>query len=165
MADEARDQIVEYFAAFQTQRKHLLEDQMTASHDAYKGKYDSATLKKWRELEGHEWRSRVFVRLTKMKVVAWRSTVDDILFQNGTLPWDLEPTPFAEVEKGMPLPEDIAKERCGNMKEVIVDTLTEAKADRIYRQSLIELPLYGWSWIKGPILRKFRKLRFRKLKK
>jgi hypothetical protein len=160
MADEAKDQIVEYFNAFKTQRDHLLDDEMHSNYDAYKGKYDSARLKRWRKLEGQEWRSRVFVRATKMKCRAWQSTVDDIMFQGGSLPWDLKPTPMAELERGLLLPPDIAEERCDNMKLLIKDTFSEAKIDRTYRQSFIELPIYGWSWIKGPILRKFKRLRF-----
>lgn len=160
MAEEARDQIAEYFAAFQDQRKRLLEDQMTASYDAVKGKYDSASLRKWRKLEGHEWRSRVFVRLTKMKVTAAYSVVDDIMFQTGTLPWDIQPTPYSESAIGAPLPENVAKQRCDNMKEVIDDSFAEGKADKVFRRSFTELPMYGWSWIKGPILRRFKKLRF-----
>ena len=160
MADEAKDQMAEYFAAFQDQRKRLLEEQMTASYDAFKGRYDSAVLKRWRTLEGLDWRSRVFVRLTKMKTTAAYSVVDDVLFQTGTLPWDIEPTPYSEVIRGVPLPEHVAKQRCDNMKEIITDSFAESKADKIFRQSLTELPLYGWSWIKGPILRRFKKLRF-----
>jgi hypothetical protein len=160
MADEARDQIVEYFDAFRQQRDRILEEQMTASYDAYKGRYNSAVLKRWKKLEGYEWRSRVFVRATKMKCVAWRSTVDDIYFQSGGIPWDLEPTPYAEAARGMPLPQEIARERCDNMKMLIDDSLTEAKGDRVIRQSFVELPIYGWSWLKGPILRKIKRLRY-----
>ena len=127
------------FKVLKQQREQYLEPQMLASWDAFKGKYDSEVLSKWKQAEGTRWRSKVFVRLTKMKTLTAAASVEDIMLQSGGMPWDIHPTeePIA-LMPGMQLPEDLIKERCDNMKSRIRDTIQETKAIRPFINTINE---------------------------
>ncbi|MEM5785849.1 MAG: hypothetical protein AAGU11_00945, partial [Syntrophobacteraceae bacterium] len=92
---------------FKQERDNILEPIWRMSYDAFRGKFSSENLKRWKALEGHEWRSKIFVRLTKMKIISGVSTIEDIEFQGGSLPWEISPTPVPEDGSGLFLPPDI----------------------------------------------------------
>jgi hypothetical protein len=141
------------------ERRNLIEEQWRMNDDAFRGRYDSDTLKKWKAAEGQGWRSKVFVRLTKQKVVIGYNNLLAVMMQNGKLPYDIEPTPIPENMAGMVLPEVEAKARCDRMKKQIRDDLDECRAEHRYMTAAMVMSLYGMSWIRGPVLRKRRMAR------
>lgn len=135
------------------ERRSLLEDRWRKNDDAFRGRYDSEAIKKWKATEGREWRSRVFVRLTKQKVVTGYSALLSVLMQNGRIPWDMSPTEVPEAAPGQSLPQEEADIRCARMKKVIQDNFSECRVERQFMTSLMELALHGTSWIRGPVVR------------
>jgi len=157
MAD-TRDKLASYLVDdllnwMMEERRNLIEEQWRANDDAFRGRYDSSTLKKWKTSEGQGWRSKVFVRLTKQKVVTGYNNLLAVMLQGGKLPWDIEPTPIPEGATGQVLPEQEANARCGRMKKVIRDNLDECRAESRYMTAAMVMALYGMSWIRGPVLR------------
>jgi len=135
------------------ERRSQLEDQMRRNYDAFRGRYNSDTLKRWRSTEGNDWRSKVFVRFTKQRVVAGYSSIMGLTLQGGKIPWDMNPRAYPENYQGLQLPEIEAKRRNNAMKKIIKDDLDAANADRAFMTSVLEGTLYGWSWLHAPILR------------
>ena len=154
----AEDKLAKYiiddvFKWLKDERSLQLENQMRRNYDAFRGRYNSDVLKRWKSTEGNDWRSKVFVRFTKAKVIAGYSAKTALMLQGGTIPWDLKPTQIPENFQGMALPMEEAKRRCSLMKGKIKDNLDEANADRPFLTSCLEDTLYGWSWLHVPILR------------
>jgi hypothetical protein len=143
------------FKWFKDERSNQLEPQMRRNYDAFRGRYDSAALKKWKATEGHGWRSRVFVRLTKQKVVTGFNQVMSIMLQEGKIPWDIQPSTMPMNQAGAVLDPAMAKERCDRMRLQIKSDFAHAKADRVFMSSGLEKSLYGFSWLRGPVLRPF----------
>lgn len=159
----AKDKLAEYvvdecFKWFKLERENLLEENWRLAYDAFKGAYSSENLSRWRKLEGFEWRSKVFVRLTKHKVVSAVSQIEDIVFQGGQLPWGISPTPYPETAPGIRLDKKEAEDRCTRMKVRIDDILNEARAERVIKGSVLEKSVYGLAWLKSPVIRPFRYL-------
>jgi len=150
----ARYIVDDLFKWFKDERSTLLEPQMRRNYDAFKGKYNSDSLKKWRATEGFDWRSKVFVRLTKQKVLAGFNNCMAALLQKGELPWDIAPTPISQTGDMTVIPPEEAALRCDRMKKNIHDDFSECHADRVFQGSTLETVLYGWSWLHGPVLRK-----------
>ena len=158
MADSKTDRLATYIIDdlvdwMMQERRNLIEEQWRANDDAFRGRYDSSTLKKWKTSEGQGWRSKVFVRLTKQKVVTGYNNLLAVMMQNGRMPWDIEPTPIPEDMAGRMLPEPEAKARCERMKKQIRDNLDECRAESRYMTAAMVMALYGMSWIRGPVLR------------
>lgn len=145
--------VQELFNWFAQERQQILEDTWNFGYDAFRGEYSSGNIARWKKLEGHEWRSQFFVRLTKQKIVAVVSQIEDIEFQGGKLPWDMSATPVPENKPGLFLDPKEAEFRCTGMKKQIDDYLTESQALNQFITSLLELALYGGSWLRSPILR------------
>ena len=70
--------------------KRTDENRWTKAYKNYRGVYDSST--KFKDSE----RSRVFVKVTKTKVLAAYGQITDILFANGKVPISVEHTPVPE---------------------------------------------------------------------
>ncbi|OGP82233.1 MAG: hypothetical protein A2Z08_08005 [Deltaproteobacteria bacterium RBG_16_54_11] len=159
--DDLKKEIIDtQYATLKTQRKNLLEDQMQASFDAFKGKYDSDQLTKWTASEMTKWRSKVFVRATKMKVVSAVASIEDIVLQGGSLPWDIHPTAQPQTTMPFLLDEKTIEKRCENMRKKIKDTIQETNAVRPFTNSITEQAIYGWSWLKFPVLKKYERIKF-----
>lgn len=139
-------------------RKNLFEDQWYRNYDAFRGRYNSSTLTKWKATEGSSWRSKVFVRLTKQKVVTGFNQVTALMLQGGKLPWSITPTPIPEGRPDMVIPPEEAKARADRMSRHIDDNFTECDAEGKYLQAVLEGCLYGLSWMRGPYLREFESL-------
>jgi hypothetical protein len=159
MADSKTDRLATYIIDdlvdwMMQERRNLIEEQWRANDDAFRGRYDSSTLKKWKTSEGQGWRSKVFVRLTKQKVVTGYNNLLAVMLQNGRLPYELEPTPVPEDMAGRMLPEPEAWARCERMSKQIRDDLDECRAESRYMTAAMVLALYGMSWIRGPVLRR-----------
>lgn len=145
---------------FKQERDNILEPIWRMSYDAFRGKFSSENLKRWKALEGHEWRSKIFVRLTKMKIISGVSTIEDIEFQGGSLPWEISPTPVPEDGSGLFLPPDIADERCRRMSKRIQDNMAESGAMREVQKSNLEQAIYGISCLESPVVRPFSTMNF-----
>jgi hypothetical protein len=160
--EELGKEIENQFGTIKKQRERYLEPQMYASWDAFKGKYDSGVLKKWRETEGTRWRSSVFVRATKMKIVSSCAILEDIMLQSGKLPWDISPTeiPESALPNELQLPQKVIEQRCENMKRKITDTIEETYAVKPHLNAIQEKAIYGWSWLHFPVLKKYQRLKF-----
>jgi len=149
------------WATLKEQKKHLLEPQMQVSWDSFKGNYNAASLKKWTESEATGWRSDVFVRLTKMKVVSATASIEDIMLQGGNLPWEVSPTENpVNAMSGIQLDEKLIEERCQNMKRKIKDTITETLAVWPFIGSIQEQSIYGWSFLSFPMLKDYERVSF-----
>jgi len=160
MPDTEESKLAKYivddlFQWFKDERSAQLEPQWRRNYDAFRGRYNSAALRKWKATEGHGWRSRVFVRLTKQKVVTGFNQVMSVMLQEGKIPWDIKPSPIPTNPAGIFLNPDIAKERCDMMRLQIKDDFAKAKADRVFMSSGLERALYGLSWLRGPVVRPF----------
>ena len=153
------EKIKQFYKDWSDERQDL-EDIWSMSYDAYRGDYSSGNLEKWKQLEGTTWRSKVFVRLTKMKVIAAVAQIEDIYFQNGQLPYSILPTPISEDMSGMFLPPEEAEARAKGMSKKIDDILTETNAAQKEMMAILELAIYGMSIIEAPILREKTRMRY-----
>ncbi len=81
----------ELFEWFREERQNRFEDRWRRNYDAFRGRYNSSYLNKWKATEGNAWRSRVFVKLTKAKVYAGFNQVVGTAGQLGGMPWDRRP--------------------------------------------------------------------------
>ncbi len=70
------------------------EDEWIASLRQYNGLYSPEVEA---ELRRQNTRSRVFIGLTRTKVMAAYSKIIDLLFQPGDSPWNIEPTPIPKI--------------------------------------------------------------------
>ena len=163
---DLRSPLVEWisktFTEFESQRRELLEDDWDLAYDAFKGKYSESNLKKWRAMEGSHWRSQVFVRITKMKVMAAVANVNDVMLQGGgSLPFMIKPTPEPRNVDGMSMPPEEARQRAENMNRRLQDTMIQCKYDRSLMTSTLEGAIYGIMVQKAPIVRINKQLSYR----
>ena len=149
------------FKWFKDERNAQLEPTWRRSYDAFRGRYDSDSLKRWRATEGRGWRSRVFVRLTKQKVLTGFNHVMSVALQRGRIPWSLEPSPLPAGPMGMPLSAADARARCDLMKKQISADFVFSKADQVFLGSGLECALYGHSWLEGPVVRSHKRMAVR----
>ena len=146
------------FEWFKDERKALLEPQWLRNYDAFRSKYNSDTLQKWKATEGNKWRSKVFCRLTKQKVVTGFNHVAALMIQDGRLPLMLSPSPVPRGAGGELIDPSEAAIRASRMQGVIQDNLVECRADTEYLTSLLEGSIYGLNWLRGPFLRPYESL-------
>ncbi len=150
-----------YYKNWSDQRRDTLETTWSMAYDAFRGEYSSANLEKWKALEGSTWRSKVFVRITKMKVVSAVAQINDIYFQGGKIPFSVTPTPISDDMQGLFLPPDIADLRAKGMSRKIDDIFTECKAADRQKMAILEMAIYGMSVLKAPVMRQKERLRYR----
>jgi len=143
------------FKWFKDERSSQLEPQMRRAYDAFRGKYDSDALQRWKATEGTGWRSRVFVRLTKQKVVTGFNQVMSVMLQNGQIPWDIQPSPVPQNFAGVALDPEEAKVRCDRMRLQIKDDFFEGNSVKTLMSAGLEGAIYGFSWIRSPVMRPF----------
>lgn len=139
----------ELFQWMKDERETALEPGWNAAYDAFRGRYNSAWLDKWRKNEGAGWRSTVFVRLTKTKVMTGYSQVMAILLQAGKLPWDLKSRMEIQDEAAR----EVEDAKVEAMHAAIENDLAVCRADRVLRESVLEMALYGASWLRCPVIR------------
>jgi len=144
--------VMDVFKNFSEQRQELLEDRMHTNYDAYIGNKNSDYLRKWRKLEGSDWRSNVFVRLTKQKTISYVAQVGGIEDQGGQVPKGIEPTPYPENAPDMPMSVEEARKRCDLMSKKVDDLDVETHIRRVVASSRLEMGIYGWSWLHYPVL-------------
>jgi hypothetical protein len=149
----------EYYAAWRAEREPL-EETWNLAYDAFRGKYSSSNLARWRRLEGTEWRSKVFVRLTRLKVLAAVAQIEDVLFQGGALPYRIAPTPQPEWAPGLAIPREEAEERCRRMHRALDDVLAEAHFRKKLMGAILEMAVYGMACLKCPVIRPLSECRY-----
>jgi len=154
------DKLAEYvvndlFKWFKDERSEQLEDQMRRNYDAFRGRYNSDALKKWRATEGNDWRSKVFVRLTKQKVFTYFNQVMAVALQNGEIPWDIQPSKIAQGPGGVTLNPEEAARRCDGMRMKIGDDFQDSRAAKTMLSAGLEGAIYGFSWIRSPVMRPY----------
>ncbi len=145
----------EYFSEWFKPERQSLEEEWSLSYDAFRGKYDSANLKKWKALEGMQWRSKVFVRVTKVKVVSTYAQIRDIYFQGGQIPFTIEPTEIPEDMSGAFLDPKMAEERSKKMQTKIEDVFDNSKppAKKLLSDAILERCIYGVSVLESPVIK------------
>lgn len=143
----------EFYKDWSDERRNKVEPTWLECYAAFRGDYSSGVLSKWLKSEGEGWRSKVFVRLTKMKVVSGVSQVVDPYFQGGMIPYGLSPTPVPEDMMGQLLQPADAESRARKMKDKIDDILVQCKMRKLQETSILERAIYGVSVLKAPIIR------------
>lgn len=150
----AQNGVVEYvrevYDTFKQQRQPL-EDPWSLAYDSFRAVYDESNLSKWKALEGHDWRSKVFIRFARRKVLSSVAQINDIQFQAGQLPFNL--TPVKAGSMPMMLPPEMLEARASNMKQRIESMLQLQKYERVLMASNLECAIYGMSVHKSPVLR------------
>jgi hypothetical protein len=129
-------------------------DNFLAAEETSKWKSKDAVKKKKED----EWKSSVFVRVVKEKVVMAYTFLNDLVLQGGEIPFMLKPNEESYSVEEMELAQDHAK----NMRKKIKDQLVEAKADRTFMKGTFSMALYGETWAKSPLFREVEKKRWRR---
>ena len=162
MADDSRlaAYVREVYDDFKQQRQDL-EGIWDLSYDAFMGRYSESNLTKWKALEGHDWRSKVFIRFARRKIISAVAQINDIQFQGGVLPFNIAATEVPEDLQGQVLPFEIATDRARKMKTLISDMLEGQKYDRTLMSSNLELGIYGMSVHKAPVIRSKQSINYR----
>jgi hypothetical protein len=124
------------------------------AYDAFRGDYTSDVLKRWKKLEGVEWRSRVFVRLTKIKVTTAISQIEDVYFQGNKVPFSITPTPVPSAYlSGATMDNQVAEMAANSMQDRIDDIFTQGNMQEQQSRSILEKAIYGMSVLKAPVIR------------
>lgn len=170
------------FARAENERRDT-EERWLKDIRQYRGKYDP-------DVEvGIGNRSKAFVRKTRVKVKTIDSRVADLLFPAGSEKnWEISPTPkpsiddaakaqiVAQLQQAMqgqqPTPDMVdnaittaAKESSKRMAKVIDDQLTEARYKEVSLKAVHSAHLYGTGVLKGPLVERKVRTRFRNVVK
>lgn len=149
-----------YYKDWSDARRDTLEEVWSLAYDAFRGEYSSGNLEKWKKLEGTTWRSKVFVRITKMKITAAVAQINDVYFQGGKIPFSVSPTPISDDLQGLILPPEVAEQRAKAMTKREEDIFVEAKAVAKQKMAILEMAIYGMSFLKAPVIRQIERLRY-----
>ncbi len=149
------DYVRDVYDTFKQQRQPL-EDPWSLAYDAFLGRYDESNLDKWKALEGHDWRSKVFIRFARRKVLSSVAQINDIQFQAGQLPFNL--SPIKDGSMPLMLPPEMLQARSQGMKNRIESLLQIQKYERVLMASNLECAIYGMSVHKSPVLRPKRQI-------
>lgn len=120
---------------------------------------------KWKEKDNvkkkteDDWKSSVFVRVVKEKVVMAYTFLNDLVLQGGEIPFMLKPNSESYTEEEMEMAGDLAQD----MRDKIKDQLVECKADRTFMKGTFSMALYGETWAKSPLFREVEKKRWKKI--
>jgi hypothetical protein len=130
-------------------------DNFTAVEESTKWKSRDAEKKKKED----EWKSSVFVRVVKEKVVMAYTFLNDLVLQGGEIPFILKPNAESYDEGEM----EMAQKHADDMRNKIKDQLIECKADRTFMKGTFSMALYGETWAKSPLFREVEKKRWRRI--
>lgn len=95
-----------------------------------------------RAKEGEGWRSKIFIKLVKVKIFAALAMLLDFLLQGGKVPFALKESEFEDT------PEEVEETAVDRMTNKIEDQLETRKADKETKRSLFSMALYGMAWKK-----------------
>jgi hypothetical protein len=149
--------VKEVYDNFKQQRQPL-EDIWELSYDSFLGRYSQSSIHKWKALEGHDWRSKVFIRFARRKILSSVAQINDVQFQAGEMPFNLSPT---DVDKNQfPIPPQIRQARALGMKNEIKGLLEMQKYDKTLMCSNLEAAIYGMSVHKAPVVRQKKDIEY-----
>jgi len=99
------------------------------------------------------WRSQTYYAKAKQKAVSGYSIIIDMLLQGGRLPFMLKPSPWSEnyiEDMADDQAEEIADD-IGNMERLILQQLTDTRADRTIMQEVSSCARYGEAYLKKTV--------------
>lgn len=146
--------IRDIFDAFQNSRAPY-EDVWEECIQNFLGEYQST--RRWRDKEGLEGRSQIFVKLTQLKCHTAHSRIVDTMFPGLTgIPFDCDPVNHHEL--GIPIFE--AREAARKMKDRLGAHFKEIELEEKFVDAILEMVVCGTGFIKGPIVEeKTRRMR------
>lgn len=130
----------------QVQRRADIEARWIEDMRQFHGVYDPGVVS---ELDQSN-RSKVFVNITRPKVMTWTARIYDLLFPVDKEPWDIQPTPRPEGDEG-PIPNEDAREAADRMREIIRDQFVESSFSTRVREVIFDGVLLGTGILKGPV--------------
>lgn len=136
-------------------RKDLCEEKWQENLNAFKMISDGV----WKVEEAEGWRSKTFIPLIKMKIIAAWSIIIDMLLMNNKIPFNLIPSPWDELTKEE-LPDSYQAaidDEILYMKKTIDQQLEDCHADRELMKCLMADAIYGECYSKffvHPVKRK-----------
>lgn len=100
--------------------------------------------------KGDEWRSKTFLAVTKIKIMAAWSLIIDILLQNGRIPFVLKPSPWDELSFDSLPPEaqDKVRKTINEMVSLMAQQFVDCHADRQIMKGVLSAAIYGEAWAK-----------------
>jgi hypothetical protein len=118
------------------------EDNLNAFNAVSKGK--------WKIEEGEGWRSKTFIKKTKIKVLAAYAMIIDILLQGGRIPFALVPSPWDKVVfEDLPEQEqEPIKDAIGDMEGLIRQQFLDCRADLELMKNVFAAAIYGETYTK-----------------
>jgi hypothetical protein len=129
-------------------------DNFMAEEDSKKWKSRDAV----KEKQEDQWKSSVFVRVVKEKVVMAYTFLNDLVLQGGQIPFMFK----ANKESYSPEELEIADKQAMDMRDKVRDQLVECKAERQFMKGTFSMSLYGETWVKTPLFREVEKKRFQR---
>jgi hypothetical protein len=104
------------------------------------------------------WKSSVFVRVVKEKVVMSYTFLNDLVLQGGQIPFMLKPN----TESYEPEEVEQAELQSNDMQDKIRDQFNECKAERQFMKGTFSMSLYGETWVKSPLFKEVEKKRWKR---
>lgn len=159
----------ELFEAWKQSRKEILDDKLRDNFNSVMGGLSTEELVVNRPGEAKEkWQSKTFVPVTKQKVVSAVALLSDILFQDGTLPFELLPDEESELALD-DVPDEVqaeeekkADKQAADATARIRQMMRDGKMADVARALLWDAAIYG-EWYAQNTYRKVRKQRWREL--
>ncbi len=99
----------------------------------------------WKIGEASDWRSKTFIQITKMKVMAAWAIIVDMYLQNGQVPFDIIPSPWSGIVLDQ-LEPDARKQidqDINDQKILIKQQLLDCNADRVLMKNIMASAIMG----------------------
>lgn len=121
------------------------KDSLTAKFTRNLNSFKGIDIKQWKAKEGEGWRSKISIKLIKVKIFAAIAILCDYLLQGGKIPFLLK------AARSENLPGDTEENAVDAMSDIITDQLVLRKADRETKNKIFSLGLYGMTFSKYDI--------------
>ena len=123
---------------FSTFRKDK-ENDMHLNIDQWEGRFTV----KWKGGEGSDWRSKIFVNMTKRKCRSAQAILRTTLFPGSKIPMKIEPTPVMEGPWAQILDKDELEARAEKQEQVYKDWATEGDIESEFDKLSFDLIVHG----------------------
>lgn len=158
--------VLTLFDDWSSMRREDREQEWEQNLAAFKADSDSVFWKV--PADADDWQSRIFVRITKMKVMSAVVIVNDVLLQGGHIPFSLkavdtemDPQMEALAQMGFDVPTTEDNQTAvEDMQTKIQDQFASAKADRHLMRVVLSMALYGEGYIKAPVIKWEQKIAY-----
>lgn len=147
LAEYIRDDL---FKSWSEDRKHI-ENKWLRNWCAFTADVSGKSFwKAWKPGEASDWRSDVFIQLTRTKVVTAYSLVIDHLLHNGQIPVDLVPSPQDNIRLDeMNAENQLAFEKSiSQMSKRMHQQFLDSRADIQLKRNVLSACLYGETYAK-----------------